>query len=73
MLPFTQNRSASIHEDGAESSFPGTDVAEIANEVQAWLEDAENMLKTVITNRPALALGTALAAGVFLGWLIKRR
>jgi hypothetical protein len=73
MLSFTQNRSASIHADGEESSFPGADVAEISNEVQAWLEDAGDTLKTVITNRPALALGTALAAGVFLGWLIKRR
>jgi hypothetical protein len=73
MMPFTQNRSASIHADGEESSFPGADVAEITNEVQAWLEDAGDMLKTVITNRPALALGTALAAGVILGWLIKRR
>jgi hypothetical protein len=71
MLPFTQNRSASIQADGEESSFP--DVAQITNEVQAWLEDSGDMLKTVITNRPALALGTALAAGVFLGWLIKRR
>jgi hypothetical protein len=73
MLPLTPNHSASIHMEGEESSFPGTDVAEITNEVQAWLEDAGDKLKTVITNRPALALGTALAAGVFLGWLIKRR
>jgi hypothetical protein len=73
MLPLTQNRSNSIQADGEESIFPGADVAEITNEVQAWLEDAGDMLKSVITNRPALALGTALAAGVFLGWLIKRR
>jgi hypothetical protein len=73
MLPLTQNRSASIQAHGEESSFPGADVAEITNEAQAWLVDAGDMLKSVITNRPALALGTALAAGVFLGWLIKRR
>jgi hypothetical protein len=73
MMPFIQNRSASIQADGEESSFPGADVGEITNEVQAWLEHAGDTLKTVITNRPALALGTALAAGVFLGWLIKRR
>jgi hypothetical protein len=73
MMPLTQNRPNSIQADGEESSFPGADVAEITNEVQAWLVDAGDMLKSVITNRPALALGTALAAGVFLGWLIKRR
>jgi hypothetical protein len=73
MSQFTQNHPASIHSDGEESRFLGADVSELANEAQLWLEGAGTTLKNVITNRPALALGTALAAGVFLGWLIKRR
>ena len=73
MPPLTHNRADSIHANGEESSFLGTGVSEFTDEAQAWLKDAGDMLKTVITNRPALALGTALAAGVFLGWLIKRR
>lgn len=36
-------------------------------------EDAAQLLKTAVNNYPALALGAALAAGVILGWLIKRR
>ena len=74
MMPqFTQNRTDSIHADGEESSFPGTGVSEITDLAQARFKDAGDMLNTVIINRPALALGTALAVGVFLGWLIKRR
>ncbi len=73
MPPFTQNRADSIHGNGEESSFFGAGISEITDEAQARLKDAGDMLKTVITNRPALALGTALAVGVFLGWLIKRR
>ena len=74
MMPqFTQNRADSIHADGEESSFVGTGVSEITDEAQARLKDAGECSRTVVTNRPALALGTALAAGVFLGWLIKRR
>jgi ElaB/YqjD/DUF883 family membrane-anchored ribosome-binding protein len=72
MPPLTQNRANSIH-GNQESSFFGTGVSEVTDEAQARLKDAGDMLITVITNRPALALGTALAAGVFLGWLIKRR
>jgi ElaB/YqjD/DUF883 family membrane-anchored ribosome-binding protein len=34
---------------------------------------AGDMVKDVVANRPVLALGTALAVGVVIGWLIKRR
>lgn len=73
MLPLMRKFPASIHADGEEPGFLGAGVSEITDEAQAWLNDAGETLKNVITERPALALGTALAAGVFLGWLIKRR
>jgi ElaB/YqjD/DUF883 family membrane-anchored ribosome-binding protein len=73
MTPFTQNRTDSIHANGEESSFFGAGVSQMTDEAQARLKDAGDIVKTMITNRPALALGAALAAGVFLGWLIKRR
>jgi hypothetical protein len=73
MMPFTHKSPTTIHANGAESGFSGAGVSEITDEAQAWLEGAGEMLKNVVTNRPVLALGTALAAGVFLGWLIKRR
>jgi ElaB/YqjD/DUF883 family membrane-anchored ribosome-binding protein len=31
------------------------------------------MVKHAVNNRPVAALGAALATGVLLGWLIKRR
>jgi hypothetical protein len=37
------------------------------------LFEAGEFLKTVVMARPALALGAALAAGVVVGWMIKRR
>ncbi len=48
-----------------------------AGEALAWareyMAEAGEMVKDVVNHRPALALGVALATGVFLGWLIKRR
>jgi hypothetical protein len=44
-----------------------------AVEARDRLVEAGEFIKTVVTARPALALGAALAAGVVLGWLIKRR
>jgi hypothetical protein len=73
MFPFRQDRPASIRARDKEPSFLGPGLSESADEAHAWLEDAGEMLTNVVTNRPALALGAALAAGVFLGWLIKRR
>jgi hypothetical protein len=54
------------------SSEPGG-AGEILALAQEYLAEAREIAKDVITNRPALALGAALAAGVVLGWLIKRR
>jgi len=57
-----------------EDVFP-TDgqIRSAALEARARLVEAGEFIKTVVTTRPALALGAALAAGVVLGWLIKRR
>ncbi|MGP0064796.1 MAG: hypothetical protein ACLQGP_14505 [Isosphaeraceae bacterium] len=47
--------------------------AEILVQAQEYLAQAGEIIKVVVNQRPALALGAALAAGVVLGWLIKRR
>jgi hypothetical protein len=73
MFSFTQERSASIHVPGEDSGFPGAVVSDITGEAQEWLRDAGEVFTKVVTNRPTLAMGAAFAAGVFLGWLIKRR
>lgn len=59
------------HSSSSPSEQPGAG-AWLA-QAQDYLAGAREMVKDVITNRPALALGAALAAGVLLGWLIKRR
>ena len=46
---------------------------EILALAQDYLAEAGTIVKNVVNNRPALALGAALATGVVLGWLIKRR
>lgn len=46
---------------------------EVIAQAQEYLAEAGELVKDVIHNRPALALGVALATGVLLGWLIKRR
>jgi ElaB/YqjD/DUF883 family membrane-anchored ribosome-binding protein len=46
---------------------------EVLARAQEYLANAGEMVKDVVNHRPALALGVALATGVLLGWLIKRR
>jgi ElaB/YqjD/DUF883 family membrane-anchored ribosome-binding protein len=48
-------------------------LADTGEEARHWFAGAGDMLKTFVTNQPALALGAALAAGVLIGWLFKRR
>ncbi len=38
-----------------------------------FFADSADALQTAITNHPGFALGAALAVGVLLGWLIKRK
>ena len=51
----------------------GEKVGIFADEARARLLEAGAMINSVVTTRPAVALGAALAAGVVVGWLIKRR
>jgi hypothetical protein len=49
------------------------DVREIAEGARNRLTEVGEIITDVIATRPVLALGVALAAGVVVGWLIKRR
>jgi ElaB/YqjD/DUF883 family membrane-anchored ribosome-binding protein len=51
----------------------GEDAPDFAADARRRLMEAGGVVNDIVTNRPALAVGAALAAGVFLGWLIKRR
>jgi len=64
-LPTTAN--------GTHGPALGETAGEIAEEARKRLNEAGELVKTMVTTRPALALGAALAAGVVIGWLIKRR
>ncbi len=60
--------------EDAESSDPAIGGGRsITDEARYWLDYAANEVEEMVTNRPAFAVGAAVAAGVFLGWLIKRR
>jgi ElaB/YqjD/DUF883 family membrane-anchored ribosome-binding protein len=48
-------------------------VAEAGEAATKRFTDARDMLDSFVKNQPVLALGAALAAGVLIGWLIKRR
>lgn len=64
MISIARNQT-SASEQGA--------AGEVIAQAQEYLTEARELVKDVIHNRPALALGVALATGVLLGWLIKRR
>jgi ElaB/YqjD/DUF883 family membrane-anchored ribosome-binding protein len=63
----------SIHAEAENANSAITSVAPIIEEAQKWLASAAAEIEEFVTDRPAVALTTALAAGVLLGWLIKRR
>jgi ElaB/YqjD/DUF883 family membrane-anchored ribosome-binding protein len=48
-------------------------LADSSAEAKKHLGDVEELIKSWIKARPGLTLGAALAAGVLIGWLIKRR
>jgi ElaB/YqjD/DUF883 family membrane-anchored ribosome-binding protein len=73
MMSVPQNRTSSRPTDIDDLRAWPTNASEIAQEAQERLREAGDIFKNAVTNRPVLALGAALAAGVCLGWLIKRR
>ena len=68
-----QYEPVSIHGEAENANSAVTGVAMITQEAQNWLASAAAEIEEFVTNRPAVALTAALAAGVLLGWLIKRR
>jgi ElaB/YqjD/DUF883 family membrane-anchored ribosome-binding protein len=66
MISIARNQTSSSSSDQGAAG-------EILAQAQDYLAQAGEVVKDVVTNRPALALGVALATGVILGWLIKRR
>jgi hypothetical protein len=73
MVSFATTRTDPSPSNGENFTPLGGSAGELAAEARQRLAEAEAILKTVVTNRPLLAVGAALAAGVILGWLIKRR
>jgi ElaB/YqjD/DUF883 family membrane-anchored ribosome-binding protein len=76
--------SRAPHSGNGIHGITATGASEIAEEAQKRLEqageevkrrfgDVEELVKTWVKTRPGLTLGAALAAGVMIGWLIKRR
>jgi len=65
MISIARNQTTQSSDQGA--------AGEVLAQAQEYLAEAGEVVKDVINNRPALALGVALATGVVLGWLIKRR
>ncbi len=66
MISIARNQTSSSSSDQGAAG-------EMLAQAQDYLAEAGEIVKDVVTNRPALALGVALATGVILGWLIKRR
>ena len=62
-----------MSDKAGEAAPPRERLAEAGAGVEKQLGDVEELIKTWIKTRPGLTLGAALAAGVLIGWLIKRR
>ena len=83
MFPFSRTHSDPHTGNGMHGimSSAASDIAEDARQRLAYageeakkqFGDIEELVKTWVKTRPGLTLGAALAAGVVIGWLIKRR
>jgi ElaB/YqjD/DUF883 family membrane-anchored ribosome-binding protein len=62
-----------VFENGKNLESFTTSSSELAQQAQERFSDMAGSVKMFVKNKPMAALGAALAAGVFLGWLIKRR
>ncbi len=78
---FSLSRSPHSGNGSHGNSGPAVDLADEARQVldQAGQQvrdrfgDLEEMVESWVKTRPGLTLGAALAVGVMIGWLIKRR
>jgi ElaB/YqjD/DUF883 family membrane-anchored ribosome-binding protein len=81
MLSFLRDKdhgSNGIHGMVSDSAASATGelqqrLSDVGSEAKKQFDDVEELIKTWIKTRPGLTLGAALAAGVLIGWLIKRR
>jgi ElaB/YqjD/DUF883 family membrane-anchored ribosome-binding protein len=83
MLSFLQPRPDRHSTNGSHGAMSDTGsntalelqqrLADAGAEAKKQFGDVEDLIKTWIKTRPGLTLGAALAAGVLIGWLIKRR
>ena len=73
MSTYSSMRPGPQISDRVDKSPAGETLQVFADEARFRLAEAGAMFNSVVTTRPALALGAALAAGVVVGWLIKRR
>jgi ElaB/YqjD/DUF883 family membrane-anchored ribosome-binding protein len=73
MKSFTSTRPDASVSNGATVSPLRGSPAESGAEARQWQAEAEEFLRNMVVNRPVTAVGVALAVGVILGWLIKRR
>jgi len=73
MISLFETRPDPTLANGIHGSAVGGSLGEIAEEARERFVEAKDLVETMVKTRPALALGAALAAGVVIGWLIKRR
>jgi ElaB/YqjD/DUF883 family membrane-anchored ribosome-binding protein len=73
MGPISQSSARVGRENGKHLADLAATTSDIAQQTEAQLEGLSESFKNLVTNRPVLALSAAVAAGVLLGWLIKRR
>jgi hypothetical protein len=61
------------HGTGSEPTGEGSVSSGFEEAGRQQIQRAAELFKTTINTYPAATLGVALASGVLLGWLIKRR
>ena len=62
-----------MSDTAGEAASPLERLAEAGAGLEKQFGDVEELIKAWIKTRPALTLSAAVAAGVLIGWLIKRR
>jgi hypothetical protein len=73
-MPSNSHTRSAVQTSEREGVFPVSDsVRDMADLARDRLTEVGGIITSVVKTRPVLALGAALAAGVIVGWLIKRR